>query len=314
MAADYFANNAEILRAMRSTFKFHRKQGKRKPLNSVKTIKVGVLAPITTFPAVVFLPQSERVVKWFSGNRATVERVYSVEVYSRNMDFDKGREQATMIMDNVVDVFQRDFTLASEDTGQVKQTYRIDLAPTSLAVDVEDRVPLTIVSVPVTFSSKEEINTVPDVAGSLVDNPTTESLVDTMLAQLGADRAVRLNGVRQILIAPSQLPTKFPAILISALGEETDKYEGGRNRIAHSFAFSVMYPMIPKEQALFTVMHLVEQLKWTLHTHSTWGNRCITSDITGIDYMRSGSEGAYLYEARVDYITQSVRVTEFGGA
>lgn len=311
MPADYFADMESILKAMNSTIKVRRGQSTFKQLQAVKTFKVGVLAPATVFPAIALLPESERVMKWYSGNQALVERVFSVECFTKGTDFSRMRDLATAILETCLDLYKQDFTLSSIETGGYKKAFNIEIGSIEYDRIEGERSPILISRATVSFLNKEEIDISPEVAGTLINDPSMDSISDEIKRRLFILRKDKLQGVKYIYVDPPEISLKFPAIRIKQEIGSEEKYEAGRNRVKKKFTISVLSKMIPKSSAIYTVMYLVEQVKYVLHKYATWGDRCITSNILGIDYALEEGTSGYLYSARIDYETESIRNSVF---
>ena len=312
MPADYFSNMKAILTGLKTSVLNYRQTLEGGKLQDIKTFKVGVLSPMTVFPALAILPESEELLRWYSGNQAVVQRSFSVEVFEKSIDIAKAQERAVELIELVAELYQQDFTLKNQDS-QTLQVF--DLNISSISFNVVEGIQETIgaAKMSVTVKGRESLNLETERAGVLVNDPTTVSIRNAILDRLTLARTDGLQNVADIVNGASSdsIIKGFPSILVSPTSQTIIRKEAGRDRNTHSFIVDVVERMVPHDKVLLNLIDTVEAVKKLFHRYATWENRCITSNTKSVQYDLAEAENGYLYLARLNYQTESIRNTVF---
>ena len=154
-----------------------------------------------------------------------------------------------------------------------------------------------------TFTSwhKEEKNIADQ--GDTYSEPTGIQMLTAICDTLDANR----NMFNQATIRGVYLPeggtpkaiAHIPMITTVLQSEMRDDTLRGKREVKRNFALDVFTYLAAKPENLQMNISLVEVLKDVLQTNSRWGGRCITSDITSINYGFSLEEERYMYDTQV---------------
>ena len=290
----------ELLTTIKTFLQDKSREGLSENLAKVKQFKKGVLSPIPIFPAVVVVPLSERMEKFYSGGMYHAGREVEIYVYIKGVGRQKeDRLQCLKIIEKIRNLLYENHTL---DESEI---YNFELGEEDYGQIPFGRLMLQEGKFTVTFWSKENLPS-DRISNISLSSSNVKDLLNSITDKF---KEYKNNGsldVRQIESVALPPIAKFPSLGIIELPSRIEHEETGRDTHFRSFSVFAWSKCFDKEIALDANLDLIEQVKNLIWKNYKWDGQTRNTTIGIINYEMVTEANILLYQSRVNFECQAV--------
>lgn len=300
-------NMRDLLRSLKALTITHMKNGGRSTnLSAIKTVKIGMLSPANTiFPAITFIPRSERLGGYRNGGVYRVDRQVDIEVYvklGKVEDSGKHIQETCHHVKNMFDNYD-DWRMPNDDEDDTVWTY----SPGTISYDIiSDRDTLfQRALLPYTFTSWEQAPTF--TTSSTIGQYDLRTIGEYVYSSLLADST--LTNVKMFYSHAAPPVTVGNGIVLSVLENvwESNRREAGRDNPTGYTDVLIWTKASPFVGSLDLNLETVEKVKDVIQADQHMGGRCYNSYISSVQY--GVNTDLALYVSRVMLETWSYKNT-----
>lgn len=291
----------ELLTTLKTFLQDKSKEGLSDNLAKIKQFKKGVLSPMPIFPAVVIVPRSERLEKFYSGGMYHAGREIEIYVYVKGIG--KQKEDRLQCMQTIGEI--RSLLYENHTLGK-SEIYNIEFGEEDYFGDVPfGRLILQEGKFSMTFWSKENLPTdrTESIALSISD---VKDLLDSITEKFKKAKNDGSLDVKQMVDVSFPPIPKFPAVGVTELPSSTEHFEAGRDTHFRNFTVFVWSKCFDKEIVLDVNLDLIEQVKELIWRNYKWAGKTRNTIIRTINYEMVTEANILLYQSQVSFECQAV--------
>lgn len=313
MTAPFTGDMKSILDATKSTLLSYRGVPDGAFLKNVTTFKLGILSPMTVFPAISILPDYDQIVRWYTGRKALMQRGFTLGVYVKGMKSQECEEQANLLAEQIADLLMKAKQLKNKGSGFAQG---FDLKLENLNLNTMSDIPIASATLNFSVLGEMQFPRSADESKSPLFNKTIDDLNKAILKQLTYKAKADLEGLASIVHGSidDSIVFNFPSILMKELDEAIDnRVYAGANKKVPSYIFNVCVKRVPDERLVYKLMQLTDGLRNVLIESDRWGGLAVTSNVGRIEYLSENLKGSPIYVAQIPYTVETLRKTTFIG-
>lgn len=274
------------------------KEGLSENLAKVKQFKKGVLSPIPIFPAVVIVPLSERLERFYSGGMYHAGREVEIYVYVKGIG--KQKEDSLQCLETIEEIRN---LLYGDHTLNKSEIYNLEFGEEDYGQTPFGRLMLQKGRFTATFWSKESLPS-DRIANIALSSADVKDLLDSITDKFKECKADGSLDVRQIENVDLPPITKFSSLGIIELPSSIEHKEAGRDTHFRNFSVFVWSKLFDKEIALDANLDLIEQIKDLIWKNYKWEGQTQNTRIQTINYQML--QESMLYQSQVNFECEAV--------
>lgn len=279
-------------------------------LYAVKTFKRGLISQQTIFPAMVFVPKAERIIKIYSGGKYKIEREIDIVIYTKAFHTSDALKQAMELAESFKSIFRDNNNVTNfniKDEYDRETTYSYTFLPFAFG-EIEDFDKATVlqsVIIPSTWRS-DEYFPAREVESTLVAT-TSKGIGEKVY-----EKITEAENLKTVKLAYNYTTPPVPVmrgVALTVMPRDENQVLGaftGHSGVTRNIDIYIWSKASPYEDMLDINLDTVEKVKDILQKNVQMDGLCYNSSIPEI--LFGVNEELLLYGSRITFQTQSMEI------
>lgn len=275
-------------------------------LYGIKQVKRGVLPPRNQYPMIILLPAGERYTRYYSGNKARVERSIEIHVVNKDLRGVQGFKNNEDYMDALTEKLRSNPTLPD---SLAAPTTEIMVPGSENFNEVETPEGILLDSVTTVMYSSTESLPAPTIERDQVDDPSPKSIADAIHSRLRTLKLTTLSSVKEISRGDWGPHLQMPMIMVASASEASSLLEINGQDVMNGTYYVILRSEVlgASDQTLDNHLTMLEPLKQGLQATPQWSGMCRRSFIDNIGFSSELPDNKALYQTTIELVTESKR-------
>jgi hypothetical protein len=269
--------------------------------DEVPTFRIGPLTINAVYPALVVLPETIVITSRFSGNLVNISRSLSIHTFVKAHSIEMARDLMQSIAREAREACQTG--LAMKDFRGTERTFRLDMGEYAIvgSTGIKDSL-LWQGQQDLSFTSREQLPTGRSQTGTS-RQVTPKELMDALEGVFDGNSAQNetIAAFSEIQMWQKVPIGRFPALVVSEVGEVTDERWTGRDQMTRQFEAHIYTQWAVESEAVLDLVDLAEGIRDFVYEHNRLEGRAIDMNMGTITFGNEPQDESWLFKAVVPF-------------